>query len=334
MGGAAKLHTSRENRPGGRAVESPIEIALPREAAEQISVLSGRLDKLTDEIADRAATVEVPTTLFHYTNSAGLSGIIESGRLRLSDVFGLNDPSEMRHGVRYALNALQQAAATGHRAAQLFVWRFSEHLSEGLESVSRQFVTCFSPSGDDLGQWRACAANGKGVALGFDGPRLETAFRQMPPLSGTFSVNYDECMLRETSERIAREALLVAEFPVGKGYDGPTVSAFLSALSVQTSNAILYTAMFFKHPAYEIEREYRFQHVRAIDDLKGVATVESRSFIEFDWRSYDPDLLTHIIVGPAADREQAQHYAEECLRSAGIDLQKVHIQPSAIPYRS
>ena len=239
----------------------------------------------------------------------------------------------MRQGVQYALNALQMAAEKGHKGAQLFVMRFSEHLRDDLEGISRQFVECFSPSGDDLGQWRAYADNGKGFALGFDGPRLEAAFGKMPHLCGTFAMNYDELALRAAAERIAAEALQAAEFPVGKGYDGPTLSAFLHALSVQISNAILYTAMFFKHSAYAIEREYRFQHVRAIDNVEGIVTIGDRRYIEFDWRSSDPGLLTNIVIGPTADREQATRYAEECLRSAGLDPHKVRIQNSAIPYR-
>jgi len=314
-------------------MQSQIKKALPPEAAEQISALSDRLDELTDQLAARAAEFAVPATLFHYTKPAGLKGIIESGRLRLSDIFGLNDPSEMRHGVQYALNTLQRAAANGHKGAQLFVLRFSEQLGGELEEISRQFVVCFTPSGDDLGQWRAYADNGKGFALGFDGARLEAAFGQMPHLTGSFSMIYDDQSLRQAAERIATEALRAAEFPVGRGYDGPTLSAYLHALSVQTSNAILYTAMYFKHPAYEVEREYRFEHVRAMDNVEGVVTVGSRSYVEFDWRTRDPALLTHIVLGPAADQKQARQYAEECLRSVGIDPPSVRIQPSAIPYR-
>jgi hypothetical protein len=247
--------------------------------------------------------------------------------------FNLNDPSEMRHGVQFALRALQQAAAGGHRGAELFVWKFSEQLTGDIEGISRQFVGCFSPLGDDLSQWRAYADNGKGYALGFDGPRLEVAFGKLPHLTATFAVNYDENLLREAVEQIAIEALRVAEFPVGKGYDGPTLSAFLHALSVQTSNAILYTAMYFKHPAYEIEREYRFQHVRGIDDTRGVVTAGERCFFEFDWRSHDADLLTDIVIGPAGDQELASLYARDLLHGARIDPRKVRIQHSAIPYR-
>jgi hypothetical protein len=295
---------------------------LPQEALEQLTALGARLDQITDRLADQAAGAKVPPTLFHYTNSEGFKGITETGRLRLSDVFTLNDPSEMRHEVKYALGVLQRSAAKGHRAAQLFAWRFSEHLGDNLERISRQFVACFSPSGDDLGQWRAYANNGHGFALGFDGPKLEAAFLLLPHLTATFAVNYEEQQLQKAAEAIATEALHVAEFPVGRGYDGPTLSAFLSA--------ILHAAMLFKHPAYIVEREYRFQHVRSVDNTEGIVTVGNRCYIEFDWKSHGPNLLTHVIVGPAAEQQQARQFAEECLRLAGIDVDSVRIEASTI----
>ena len=68
-------------------------------------------------------------------------------------------------------------AATGHRGAKLFAWRFSEQRTANLEKISLQFVTCFSPSGDDLSQCGSLRrGRKKDFALGFDGPGLETAF--------------------------------------------------------------------------------------------------------------------------------------------------------------
>jgi hypothetical protein len=45
--------------------------------------------------------------IYHYTNSAGLKGILESGNLWFSDIFGLNDPSELRHGLGCAIDILK-----------------------------------------------------------------------------------------------------------------------------------------------------------------------------------------------------------------------------------
>ncbi len=58
--------------------------------------------------------LEVPTALYHYTDGQGLPGILQSGCIRLTDIFELNDPSELRHGVLYGCQTLiQHAEANG-----------------------------------------------------------------------------------------------------------------------------------------------------------------------------------------------------------------------------
>jgi hypothetical protein len=47
-----------------------------------------------------------PNTIYHYTDDRGLRGIIESGKLWFTDIFDLNDPSELRHGFSFAVKAL------------------------------------------------------------------------------------------------------------------------------------------------------------------------------------------------------------------------------------
>src|SRR5437762_3407023 len=123
-----------------------MERKLPPEAIEQFDQLHERLDQLTAALEEDAARTAVPSSLFHYTTSAGLKGITATGTLRLGDLFTMNDPTEMRHGVQYVLNALQDAAAKGYRAAKLFAWQFAEHLNQNLERISQQFVTCLRPS--------------------------------------------------------------------------------------------------------------------------------------------------------------------------------------------
>jgi hypothetical protein len=39
---------------------------------------------------------EPPHIIYHYTGDVGLRGILETGQLWLTDVYGLNDPSELR----------------------------------------------------------------------------------------------------------------------------------------------------------------------------------------------------------------------------------------------
>ena len=113
--------------------------------------------------------------VYHYTNDVGLRGILESGRIWLTDIFSLNDPSALRHGLSRVVEILKQKAAIGPPECKLFAKQFGS-LDEALHRSAHYFVCSFSEAGDDLGQWRAYADNGQGYALGFDTRALEEAF--------------------------------------------------------------------------------------------------------------------------------------------------------------
>ncbi|HXM20831.1 MAG TPA: DUF2971 domain-containing protein [Terriglobales bacterium] len=125
-----------------------------------------------------------PGTVHHYTDDVGLSGILETGKLRLSNLFKLNDPSELRHGLSIASDILKTRALR-EPLAKLSA-DFHSYLETELQSTGHYFVCSFSSDGNDLGQWRAYADNGRGYALGFDLKALEKAFANpdegSPPL--------------------------------------------------------------------------------------------------------------------------------------------------------
>jgi len=61
---------------------------------------------------------ESPPMLFHYTDDAGLKGILEYGNIRLTDVLNLNDPAELRHGFSHAIDVWERAQRAAHPKAR------------------------------------------------------------------------------------------------------------------------------------------------------------------------------------------------------------------------
>lgn len=57
------------------------------------SIASGLHHEMTAEAFERSPT------LWHYTDAAGLLGIIREGRIRLTNARYLNDEAELRRGV-------------------------------------------------------------------------------------------------------------------------------------------------------------------------------------------------------------------------------------------
>jgi|SRR5215469_14938922 len=311
---------------------------LPADIQQAVSRCFGELDNVIwGQSQEQQQRFPVPRILYHYTDEQGLLGIVESGVIRLTDVFGLNDPSEIRHGAEHACRVLEQESKSGHPAAGVFARQFRQIMAEHIEQMAHLFVACFSRAGDDLGQWRAYAANGSGFALGFDGAILEEAF-----IAGdnntTVNVYYDDEALSRAMERLVHSVIPVLALPAARNLDAPVIQQFVTSLGTGFSIAVLYVAMLFKHEAYTNEQEYRFLHVRQagdpIDDLKQRARgTRIVRFAEFDWKKRSPHALREVVIGPAADEQVARTFIGECLKIGGLDGDKVKIATSRIPYR-
>lgn len=74
-----------------------------------------------------------PGTVYHYTDDVGLSGILETGKLRLSNLFKLNDPSELRHGLSIASDILKTRAL--HEPLATLSADFHSYLETELKST-------------------------------------------------------------------------------------------------------------------------------------------------------------------------------------------------------
>ena len=92
--------------------------AIPSSVQQAVNQFVTETKKIIDSLRDDLGTESVPPVIYHYTDSGGLRGIIETGRLWLSDVFSMNDPSELNHGFSIFLDVLKDKAVSHN--AQLF----------------------------------------------------------------------------------------------------------------------------------------------------------------------------------------------------------------------
>ena len=317
----------------------PIIDGIPDPMQQSLSGCFEELDNAIREQTDEQQKLLVPPMLYHYTDGTGLFGVIESGAIRLSDIYGLNDPSEVRHGLEIACGLLENHSEGGHPAAGLFARHFRETMQGHLEKIARFFVASFSRNGDDLGQWRAYAANGHGYALGFEGPLLEQAFiSRGDERNTTIHVHYDDSALRQVMERLVRAVIPILALPAKWKLDDPVLKEFITTVGTYLGIAVVHAALLYKHEEYKNEAEYRFLHVRGLTD--SVADLKRRArgsriihFDEFDWRTRWPRALREIVIGPAADEAAARSFISECLTAGGLKPDTVRITRSAIPYR-
>jgi Protein of unknown function (DUF2971) len=123
-------------------------------------------------VRGRAQSRAAPPLLYHYTNAAGLLGIIENNKIWATHINYLNDASELSYARQLVDNILAQSQK---EAASEVVREFFRRVRTVFD-VSRTmdvFISCFCEDGDLLSQWRGYAQAGEGYSIGVDSQRFE-----------------------------------------------------------------------------------------------------------------------------------------------------------------
>lgn len=314
---------------------------IPQDMLDALAKFDSTAKQIVDSFCKTLESQEPPQTIYHYTNDVGLKGILETGQLWLTDIFNLNDPSELSHGFSHAVNILNDRAANGSPESKLFARSFSDFHQRAMQETAHYFVCSFSMDGADLGQWRAYADNGRGYALGFDAKVLENVFTKedgiLIPNNCTFQVTYKDAALADIHHQLIENMFKLISLPRGKDLDSTSINAYMRELSISLSVYVLRAALFFKHEAYSNEKEYRFLQVHRADlpppnVKRRYRSYELVKYREFDWSRLSAGALKRIVVGPAADQSKAARFAENCL--VAFNVGDVEIAYSKIPYRA
>jgi len=317
----------------------------------RVAAISDDLRKALDALYDKGANVigegvkdsptfSEPQHIYHYTTHAGFWDILKSGKLWLTDIFSLNDPSELEHGLNLANDMLDKKAKETPAKYSEIAKNFSKLCLEEDDDLPHFFVCSFSKNGDDLGQWRGYAEDGRGYALGFGPNPLKKRFndgQSTTPDGVGFLVEYDDAKLIDIYSKLI-DCVLAEKSEISRNYPLECAqTGYSSSLRSVYFRLVLHASVYFKHKAYCNEREYRFLNIQKKTDpnpiLKRTRNYELIKYIEFDWKSSGTDILKKIVIGPAADLEKSRKFAEDCLREAGIDIDDDAITQSPIPYK-
>jgi hypothetical protein len=270
---------------------------------EQVKTL-GCLDFPSDKI------------IWHYTNGAGLLGIIETGSLRASHVACLNDSTE----IRYASNLFRSAVGRlrdkpGHDAvATEFLARVAELANEEQEAPShnpsRFFVVCFSAQEDDLSQWRAYGDVGgeNGYAIGFHA----RGFFSQAANRLVVKVNYDAALHAAIADEVAEATLRFYRegLEARQNVDPPQwAEEFFQAWD----EWIYRLAPMVKDECFKTEQEFRIVNELHVSELGRVRFIQKETLLSRYLPLYFPGWMpftrvpmlpiARVMVGPG--RQQA-----------------------------
>jgi hypothetical protein len=313
---------------------------LPAKLRDLIATLDTELGAIGTVHRQSLEAQPAPEMIYHYTDDAGLQGIIEHGTLWCTDVAYLNDPSEIKYGVSIAAETLAANASGASLLERLFSRDFRRY-ETSTEDVAQAFVCSLSTKGNDLQQWRGYGNNGRGYAIGFDGKMLETVFTQKAgqpiPEHMSFPVCYDEVKLRGIYRELIAKVMRLVSAPATMDLSEAIVEAYLRQHRISLALEVFRTSLFFKHPAYASEQEYRFMQVHSTDRPPAAVKFRSRPnmlvrYQEIHWKGTAPDALKDIVIGPGVEPRIGGRFVDDCLR-AYFPTAQPHVRLSGIPYR-
>ena len=292
-------------------------------------------------LPDAEPHLPAPRLLYHYTNAAGLLGIIETGVIWATNVFYLNDESEIRYG-KDILDRFVEQRFPDNPATREVIANFVGLLRSGPEAWGdhmHAFVACFSEDPDSLSQWRGYADGTNGFAIGFSREVLERASEgtESTPDFALHRVVYErDRQLATLDQAVGKTVEDFANYAAGKTSLVGDHEGTLKIFSMAESTALCVTK--FKSSAFHEEKEWRALSYLPHGELHkycqfrltrvGVTPYVNLTVLDRDGLS---NALQEIRIGPTVHRDLAYGAARSLLHVRG--LTDVDITHSSIPLR-
>jgi hypothetical protein len=274
--------------------------------------------------------------LYHYTNAAGLIGILRSEKLWASDAWFLNDSMEIIYARDQMLAAIRRESAKTEDPTRAKILRFTEETMRDPtgHELPTLYVSCFCEDGDLLSQWRAYGRE-QGFAIGFDPEvlqqievtqdarsRVRQKITDIPPY--LLHVVY--------GEDPASIAISQAIETMGYGQSGGGHYGVVAVNEVAWY--VLPVLCRIKHPTFREEREWRLVYVIWYDQQEQIARFRPSSIgiVPYIEVPLTPSAIRQIVLGPGNHLDTRRDGVKAMLRTLGRN--EIEVEASDSPLRA
>ncbi|MDQ2922611.1 MAG: DUF2971 domain-containing protein [Acidobacteriota bacterium] len=283
----------------------------------------------------RAQSKNYPGLLYHYTNAAGLLGIVEHNKIWATHINFLNDASELIYARRLVEEALKHEEEQAKSAIAREFFRRAATCFDVSQTMD-VFVSCFCEEGDLLSQWRGYAQAGEGYSIGVDGNQFGLIGGGRNFFFGP--VEYD----REAQERIVGVVLTM----VLDGLNGMTKALTVKQASPAIDEcckvfrrAIWYPLVTFKDVMFAAENEWRATEIMTKEESANKVRFRSSGsklvpYIELDFSQFESPgkiPIRQICHGPTLNPQLSVRVLQLLL--SRNDYHDAEVRGSRIPLR-
>jgi hypothetical protein len=301
----------------------------------------------------------IPDMLYHYCSVETFMKIIENQTIRLSNIFKMNDYTEVIHILSYLSDDMLLEAY--RKSPFNFTYNGKEDENAFPDIItdiknnfepSLTYISCYSESNDDLGQWRAYGDDGKGFAIGFDG-RILSDIAQRCNLQITEVSYKDEDKSNFIKYNIVNniiKSLRTANNDPNVNRSVVTYETMVMIIINSHMSAVFGSAVRFKNYAFVNEKEWRLflntsitsayaelspyihklnygdYYIKRVDFINKNGAIVS--FMDLGFES-NKSVIKQIIIGPCSRINKKDIDLDLFLRFNGFS---VSIDKSDIPY--
>lgn len=308
------------------------------------AALDPALEKASLAVAESRKHLQapLPELLFHYTDSSGMRGILESSRLWATNYRFLNDASEVSYGMAL-FEAIVQEQLTKAESDVIaeFLGR-TLRTANAFDGMFDCYIACFCERDDLLNQWRVYTGSGGGYALGFRAKEIGRRWGQLHPTQdfALRKVVYNEVVQR----KLITEVLNLAVDNLSEAAKGVAVSDANNLIARCCQFVRVETADYlfcFKHPAFSVEEEWRLCHIASPNNEEHVLFRDGPYGLT-PYVCLDPSPmagvhtnklpLARITHGPTQDPSNVRFALNKILKAKKYSL--VEISGSLLPLRA
>ncbi|MFM0726580.1 DUF2971 domain-containing protein [Paraburkholderia strydomiana] len=285
-----------------------------------------------------------PEQLYHYTNIAGLQGIIQSSRLWATNTPFLNDAGEHRYACSLLRDLLKERRSqTNNEDLLTFYNEIEASLNAINLGVYTHFIACLCTERDLLSQWRAYGAGG-GYAIGFDPLKFNGhTYAQNPQRQYELHrVIYEPTQQKSFLRKFLKRYEDFIEIGIDSKVNDP--ERYIDLCSIYFVSDVDDWLISFKNSAFAEENEWRLIVRRRKGENRLFESVRFRAgkgtlvpYCELDVTNSTvaapaPTLpITEIMIGPSPAPDLANEGIQMFMQAMGYnDIPVIH---SSIPLR-
>ena len=253
-----------------------------------------------------------PDILYHYCSLDTFYNIMKNHSIWLSDVTKSNDSNELvwvtRECKLAVMNAFLEYVERLKASGNFLNAKFREFnkITDSIESLDlsktlKAWVFCLSEKGDNLGQWRGYADDGKGISIGFYSKIFEHESNQENE-----SLDFLQDKLYQFCDKIEYGGFDIKQLLDSAELDVLTSSCEYDELEKSFKKLITYSiilAPLYKNPAFEEEAEWRFGYETHVESLmKGMVPSQEELYfketksdvVDYSFTPKNNTLVSHI----------------------------------------